>query len=308
MSKSPSLMNARDSGIDVTEYEVIDKIEGDSNIKMNNIIHDDVDSNADDDGENPDDKNAVKDDDDSVNSNEPTWDYVETDIHKILSKDLWRTDATELDIADYIEKLIDLCSVERDNGDAECFPIKSQQDIFYRLGGYTILIGILNKYRNSFRLTWACVELAVMLSKDHPELVHHFVYAGIIDCIVAVMIQHPDLQELCLNAIQVCTTDEYYASKQLVLGKSISTTANDTIDGTDKSTGLNAIIQLMKKFPEREGIQEYGCQILYNISYEDLAERIIDAGAIGVLAVAMEQYSSNPSIKSIARKAMIELL
>lgn len=160
----------------------------------------------------------------------------------------------------------------------------------------------MNKYNNNISILWNCLTIVGRVSKDHPGLVHQFFYAGIIDCIVAVMNQHADdvhLQFVCLSAIEVFTYDEYDGSKQLV--------------GTDDNIGFEAIVHTMKTFPQNSAIQRLGCQIIYNVSYDDLlVEQIIDAGAIGVLAAAMERpdgfASSSPSIKDLARTAMACLL
>jgi hypothetical protein len=174
-----------------------------------------------------------------------------------------------------------------------------------------LLIGIVQKYKKNINLILDCIGIIAVLSTKHPGLVRHCVYVGILDCVVAIMKQHPDdvsVQHYCVKAIQEFTTDMYYSSKQLVIG---TTAANTTNDILNTNTGLKAVIQALKKFPEHCRVQHLGCQIMYNVSYEDLAERIIDAGAICVLAAAMEtlyvNYDRAP-IKSLALKAMKKLI
>lgn len=160
-------------------------------------------------------------------------------------------------------------------------------------------------------MLWDCLIIVATLSNGHPGLVRHCVYAGIVDCVVAIMNQHPGhetLQSFCLLAIHRFITGEHNGSKQLVIGATTTTTSYCT----DNNSGLNANIKAMKKFPERCRLQHLGSQILYKISYEDLAERIVDAGAIGVLAAAVERsydnYDGAPSIKTFARHAMKKLI
>jgi hypothetical protein len=88
---------------------------GDSNTNKKIKIECDDNSRADDDkNKKPDNKDYVKDDNDCPTSDESTWDYMETNIHKILTKDLWHNDLSERNIHDCIKKLKDLCLVKDD--------------------------------------------------------------------------------------------------------------------------------------------------------------------------------------------------
>lgn len=136
--------NDGDSGAGGADHGMIDHIgDGNKNKKLKIEYANENNTNAVDDGEKTDDEESIKDDDDSPTSDDSTWEYKETEIHKILTRDLWRTDLTELDVKNYMPNLLNL-SVVIDNANHSS-PIKSSQEIFYRLGGSTILIGIMNK-------------------------------------------------------------------------------------------------------------------------------------------------------------------
>lgn len=307
MNERKRRCNNGDSGAGVTKYEMNDEAGGGNENKRCKIECDNY-SRADDGKEKTNVKDSVKDDDDKPASEESTWDYVETNIHEILTKDLWRTNLKERNIHNCIIKLRDLCLVI----DGCYKPIESSREIFFKLGGPLLLIGIMNKYKKNMILTLDCIAIVAVLSDGHPGLVRHCVYAGIIDCVVDIMSRywgHEILQKYCIGAINVFANADYKASKQLVIG---TVTAITTNDGSGTNTGLKAVIHAMKTFPECATLQYACCQHLHYISYEDLAERIIDAGAIGVLAAAMD-FSSDvafegPIIKKLALETIKKLV
>lgn len=184
-----------------------------------------------------------------MNSNKPWLEYKESDFHRILTKDLWRTDLTEDEINTYIRDL--RCYSELDYKAAywkrQSF-IHSKQEIFYRLGGSTIRIGIMNRYKDNIPTLLNCFATVKSVSESHSRLYRQFFDAGIVDCITAIMNEHPDdvhLQKLCLDAIILFATRKYYGAKQLVLGTTTTTTTDDntfiTNDSTDNNTGLRAV-------------------------------------------------------------------
>lgn len=271
---------------------------------------------------------AMEQDEDNKTCSIDIWEHVDSSIHTVLLKEVWMA-KTEDDMVDALNRLWSSCIATKDTivsltniklleDDTSYIRNDNEIEIFYTLGGYSIIVGIMNKYHNHEIIQEMCCLLLGVICKNHTELICHSLYADVVRCIVRCMIKFPNCNDIQLNALYALNTlsehNNYDACTKIMglLDDTISeqTNNNNNDKNNDKSnvTGLQVIIIAMKTYPNIYLLQYYGCSILYNLTFDDYLIDIRTVGAMGVLAAAMETHPLHSNIQDMARNAMMELL
>lgn len=247
------------------------------------------------------------------------WEHVQSSIHSVLLKEVWMATTVE-EMIGALDRLWSSCISTKDTiestnlleDDTNYIRHDTEIEIFYTLGGYSIIVGIMNKYQNHDIIQEKCCLLLGVVCKNHPDMICHALYADVVRCIVRCMVKFPAIDKIQLNACFVLNTlsehNNYDACTKIMglLDEKDTDSSDNAI--TNHVTGLQMIILAMKTYPNNSLLQYYGCSLLYNLTFDDFLSDIRTVGAMGVLAAAMETHSSHIKIKEMARSAMMELL
>lgn len=286
------------------------------------------------------------DDDDDDDDEEELWENTSTLQHKILLHDvwtvnnecgmeqvvnrLWKIYIPWMDSMDYYSSNNALKVTSRSSSSIEDIKHKQEKqkkqqiEIFYKLGGYAILVGIMNQYLSNYKIQARCCSIWSILcnNHNHKDLIEKAIYANVIQSIIQSLIQFPSnmqIQYQACSALKKLTDHHHFNACTKIMSKfhpdnedsegSKNNMKNRVENNNYVTNGLYYIIQAMKTFPKHHRIQYSGCCILYSISYYDeYLNDIRFAGAVVVLANAIENHADHLHIQEIASKTMMQLL
>jgi hypothetical protein len=271
----------------------------------------------------------IQDDDDKTGSID-IWEHVHSSIHSVLLKEVW-IGKTDDDMINALDRLWSSCVATTTNetstssssmvlleDDTKYIRHDTEIEIFYTLGGYSIIVGIMNKCHHHDIIQEKCCVLLGVICMNHTELICHALYSDVVRCIVRGMVTFPNKEQIQLKACYALNTlseHNNYDACTKIMGQLDDTieTENHSTNNDDKTTnyhvtGLQVIIGAMKTYPHNSLLQYYGCSLLYNLTFEDFLSDLRTVGAMGVLAAAMETHPQHSKIQEMARNAMMELL
>lgn len=269
------------------------------------------------------------------------WEFTRTEVHQLLLTDIWLAkDCYEIE--DILSKLIVATTTSRTSSDTQGSfnhpytalavlktrsAIQRETEIFYTLGGYSILVGIMKMNIDHPVVLSKCFQLFSLLCCDsnlQSGLIQHSVYANAIECVLESMNKHVELFESDFyysgfEALRRLTYDEYDYAKRIIDFEVVEVVtdknAKSESDGDVPVGGVDIVLNIMKRYNTGFVSSMYaqptilaGCHVLLNLTYIDFNQQLIDAGGITVLGAALEMFKNCTEIQETAREAITEMI